>query len=177
MVKQNSGKIIFLEKGNSKSGLQHIVEEHGNQFAQKETLDMYNKFEVCIFDFSHEREPGDYWYDCAVVEATEILKQFNDDDWEMLLKQLKYKSLFWQKRLVECLGDLHNTYELEVILNLINIEDEDLFVTCIDSLRFLNLSLLSKSKREQFLSQVKPLSEKSSPPIKRILEEFIKKYS
>jgi len=71
------------------------------------------------------------------------------------------------ERLVECLGDLHNTYELEVILNLINIEDEDLFVTRIDSLRYLNLSLLSKSKREQFLSQVKPLSEKSSAPIKK----------
>ncbi|WP_422731538.1 hypothetical protein [Pantoea agglomerans] len=33
-AKDNSGKIIFLEKGNSKSGLQHIVEEHGSQFAQ-----------------------------------------------------------------------------------------------------------------------------------------------
>ncbi|MBN3066330.1 VENN motif pre-toxin domain-containing protein [Pectobacterium aquaticum] len=34
VAKDNSGKIIFLEKGNSKSGLQHIVEEHGSQFAQ-----------------------------------------------------------------------------------------------------------------------------------------------
>lgn len=143
----------------------------------KEILDMYNKFEVCIFDFSHESEPGDYWYDCAIVEATEILKEFNDDDWEVLLKRLELKSLFWKKRLVECLGDLHNPYELEVILHLINIDDEDLFVTCIDSLRFLNLSVLSKSKKEKFLSHVKPLSEKASPPIKKILEEFIIKHS
>ncbi|WP_208721848.1 hypothetical protein [Pantoea deleyi] len=33
-AKDNSGKIIFLEKGNSKSGLQHIVEEHGSQIAK-----------------------------------------------------------------------------------------------------------------------------------------------
>ncbi|MGC6389065.1 VENN motif pre-toxin domain-containing protein [Ewingella sp. S1.OA.A_B6] len=33
-AKDNSGKIIFLEKGNSSSGLQHIVEEHGSQFAK-----------------------------------------------------------------------------------------------------------------------------------------------
>ncbi|WP_405083425.1 hypothetical protein [Pantoea ananatis] len=33
-AKDNSGKVIFLEKGNSKAGLQHIVEEHGSQFAQ-----------------------------------------------------------------------------------------------------------------------------------------------
>ncbi len=33
-AKDNSGKIIFLEKGNSKAGLQHIIEGHGSQFAQ-----------------------------------------------------------------------------------------------------------------------------------------------
>lgn len=33
-AKDNSGKIIFLEKGNSKAGLQHIAEQHGSQFAQ-----------------------------------------------------------------------------------------------------------------------------------------------
>ncbi|CAI1823734.1 Possible hemagglutinin (DUF638) [Serratia liquefaciens] len=32
--KDSSGKIIFLEKGNSKAGLQHIVKEHGDQFSQ-----------------------------------------------------------------------------------------------------------------------------------------------
>ncbi|CNL95890.1 adhesin/hemagglutinin [Yersinia aleksiciae] len=33
-AKDSSGKIIFLEKGSSKAGLQHIVEEHGSQFAK-----------------------------------------------------------------------------------------------------------------------------------------------
>ncbi|MCS4273094.1 hypothetical protein M2416_003580 [Raoultella sp. BIGb0132] len=33
-AKDSSGKIIFLEKGSSKAGLQHIVESHGSQFAQ-----------------------------------------------------------------------------------------------------------------------------------------------
>jgi filamentous hemagglutinin len=28
------GKVVFLETGNSKAGLQHIIEEHGSQFAQ-----------------------------------------------------------------------------------------------------------------------------------------------
>ncbi|MBU3892795.1 VENN motif pre-toxin domain-containing protein [Serratia rubidaea] len=33
-ARDSSGKIIFLEKGNSKAGLQHIVKEHGSQFSQ-----------------------------------------------------------------------------------------------------------------------------------------------
>ncbi|UYA60666.1 hypothetical protein U1R68_09255 [Pectobacterium colocasium] len=34
VAKDASGRIIFLEKGNAKAGLQHIINEHGSQFAQ-----------------------------------------------------------------------------------------------------------------------------------------------
>lgn len=136
---------------------------------------MYNKFDNCISDFSQESEPGDYWYDCAILESTEILKQFSDNDWNLLLKQLNVKSLFWQKRLIECLGDLHNPYELEVILEIINTSDKDLFITCVDSLRFLDLAILDNSKKKQLLSKIEVLLEKSSAPVKQILAEFIKK--
>ncbi|WP_374755178.1 hypothetical protein [Pseudomonas syringae] len=33
-TRSSSGKVVFLETGNSKAGLQHIIEEHGSQFAQ-----------------------------------------------------------------------------------------------------------------------------------------------
>ena len=32
--RSSSGKVVFLETRNSKAGLQHIIEEHGSQFAQ-----------------------------------------------------------------------------------------------------------------------------------------------
>lgn len=35
IAKQPEGKIVFLEEGNSESGLQHILEEHYLQFAQQ----------------------------------------------------------------------------------------------------------------------------------------------
>lgn len=136
---------------------------------------MYNKFDTCISDFSHESEPSDYWYDCAILESTEILKQFDDNDWDLLLKQLEFKSLFWQKRLVECLGDLHNSYELEIILDLINTSDDDLFITCVDSLRLLNLSSLDNLKKEWLLLKIETLLGKASPPVKRVLEGLIAK--
>jgi len=34
VANDNNGRIIFLEKGNSKAGLQHIIEKHGDQFSQ-----------------------------------------------------------------------------------------------------------------------------------------------
>ncbi|OCG21473.1 MULTISPECIES: hypothetical protein [unclassified Gilliamella] len=136
---------------------------------------MYNKFDVCISDFSHESEPGDYWYDCAILEATEILNKFNNNDWELLLAQLKFKPIFWQKRLVECLGDLHNSHELEVLLKIINTSNENLFISCIDSLRLLDLSNLDNSKKELLLLKIDILLQNASSPVKRVLEEFIKK--
>ncbi len=35
IAKDASGKVVFLEKGGAKAGLQHIVQEHGAQFAQQ----------------------------------------------------------------------------------------------------------------------------------------------
>ncbi|MFV0548467.1 MAG: hypothetical protein ACK5M5_07095 [Limnobaculum xujianqingii] len=136
---------------------------------------MYNEFNLCISDFSHEISSEDYWYDCGILEAAELLNKFDENDWEMLIEQLKHKSILWQKRLVECLGDLHSPYELNVILELINTEDEDLFVTCIDSLRCLDLSKLNQDTKKQLLTSADLLIEKAMLPVKKVLEEFIKK--
>ncbi|MFM6025108.1 MAG: hypothetical protein ACKPER_19620 [Dolichospermum sp.] len=35
IAKQADGKIFFLEEGNADAGLQHILEEHSSQFADK----------------------------------------------------------------------------------------------------------------------------------------------
>lgn len=136
---------------------------------------MFNKFNAYLADFIHESEPGDYWYDCAILDATEILKKFSHYDWNLLLDELNSKSLFWKNRLAECLGDLHNSHELEVLLNIINTNDEDLFISCVDSLRLLNISDIDKTKKNQLLSQIDILLKSTSPPVKYVLEEFIKK--
>lgn len=33
-ARSQSGQVVFLESGNSKAGLRHIIEGHGTQFAQ-----------------------------------------------------------------------------------------------------------------------------------------------
>ncbi|WP_086632765.1 hypothetical protein [Commensalibacter intestini] len=136
---------------------------------------MLDKLNTCIFDFSHESEPGDYWYDCAILEAIEILKQFSQKDWDLLLKQLNFQSLFWKKRLVECLGDLQNQYELKVILSIICTENEDLFITCIDALRGLDLSCLNSEKKQLLQRTQAILKATISLSSKRILTEFLYK--
>lgn len=136
---------------------------------------MYNEFNSCLSDFSHESEPGDYWYDCAVLEATAILESFSDDDWELLLKKLEGKTVFWKKRLVECLGDLHNQHEVDVILSVLDTDEEDLLIAGVDSLRLLDLSILDENRKAQLSVKASTLLKKTSNPVRKVLEDFIRK--
>lgn len=133
---------------------------------------MYKKFDLCISEFSIDNEPGDYWYDCGLIESAEILDKFTDSDWQQLLTTLADKSIFWKTRLVECLGDLRNSYELEVILELINTDDNDLFVSCIDSLRTIDISSLSENQLDKINNKIRYLILNASLPVKSVLDKF-----
>lgn len=137
---------------------------------------MYEDFERYISSFSLEREPGDYWYDCAILDATEILMRFDDGDWEALLRGLDSKSIFWKRRLVQCLGGLHVQNEIEVILRVIDTQDEDLLVDCIDSLRSLGLSRLGRLEREKIMLGARLISINYSSPVKEVLEDFFENF-
>lgn len=133
---------------------------------------MYNKLNSCLSDFSHESEPGDYWYDCAILEATTILESFSDSDWMLLLNKLEGKSVFWKKRLVECLGDLNNQHEISVIFSVLDTDDEDLIIAGVDALRLLNLSTLDEQRKENLSLKAGFLLKKTSGPARKILEDF-----
>lgn len=61
---------------------------------------MYRNFDLCITDFSSDNEPGDFWYDCAIVESTEILSKFNEGDWLCLFVDLANKYILGSRDLV-----------------------------------------------------------------------------
>lgn len=136
---------------------------------------MYKNLDVFILPYSDDNEPGDYWYDCGIIESTKILSSFTDSDWECLLANLNDKSIYWKIRLVECLGDLHNIYELQIILELIDIDNDELFVSCVDSLRSINLCSLPENKVKQIELKIASLVQNASLPVKSVLEDFMNK--
>lgn len=137
---------------------------------------MYKEFDLCITDFSNDNEPGDYWYDCAVVESTKILSKFNEPDWVCLFNELAHKSIFWKTRLVECLGNLKNSHELNIILSLIDTDNYDLFISCVDSLRSIDIRGLSEDDLGKINDKIYHLEPNASLPVKSILENFSRKF-
>ncbi len=77
----------------------------------------------------------DSWYDDGCMIASEILSEFSTEDWQELARNVLTKPLEWQKKLAYCLDSNCTNYELQILLSLLNIQDEELFVICIDTLR------------------------------------------
>lgn len=134
---------------------------------------MYNEFNKYIYELENGSE--DFWYDVGVISASEMLSKFTDEDWENLLNELPKQSLAWKRKVVYCIDNNNNPYELKCLLALANTEDEELFEMSVDSLReFINEKNLNLIKEEKILvDKVEKLVETAGVATKRILDEFL----
>ncbi len=130
---------------------------------------MIKEFESSINDKSCD----DYWYDVALFEAQEMLNSFSDEEWMELSEKIYDYSEKAQMRCVECLSDIDNRNSLLLTLRLSDTPNRELFVTCVDSLRNMDLSSLSQSEKEHLLKRVKEYSADASKLEKIVLKAFM----
>lgn len=57
-------------------------------------------FEKFINEVSTENASEDYWYDIGIDEAQNLLVRFLQEDWSLLRKLIKNKSVEWQKKVI-----------------------------------------------------------------------------
>lgn len=117
----------------------------------------------------------DYWYDDALFICEDILKGFSEDKWKELLKAIQNENIRWKVRLAECMGNVGSSYEIQCILKMINMDDEELFVACVDTLRSMDMSIMDMATKNEIQAQIKSRMEISSPPVVKVFEEFLKK--
>ncbi|WP_035437916.1 hypothetical protein [Bacillus sp. UNC322MFChir4.1] len=119
----------------------------------------------------------DAWYDDGCIIASEILLEFSQKDWEELASKALTKPIEWQKKLAYCMDSNCNVYEFGILLSLLSIEDEELFVICIDTLRSFttleNKQMLLNDP--SILHRINEILPKASKPVKKILEDFLVK--
>jgi hypothetical protein len=80
------------------------------------TATMFIKFDKLIDLFADEEHPRDYWYDVAIVSASEMLDRFSDTDWLELFSVVDSKSDFWVLRVCEMLGHSPDKRALALLL-------------------------------------------------------------
>lgn len=120
----------------------------------------------------------DSWYDDGCVIASEILSEFNQNDWDELYNQVLNKPIEWQKKIAYCLDNQYNERELEILISLLSTtHDEELFEICIDTLR----SYPSQESRKiilnnpKILQRINDLLSTTSIPVRKILQDFLLK--
>ena len=138
---------------------------------------MFEKFDKYIFEFAGEDFAVDYWYDEGADIAENMLCDFDENDWEILLEVVPERPLEWKKRLAYCMHDKSDLNQLKVLLNLIETEDSELFETVVDSLRGFtsgeSLNLIQTDSR--IVSKIEALIPKVGDTTKRVFGEFLKK--
>lgn len=116
----------------------------------------------------------DYWYEEALFICEDIIREFTDDDWNKLKDMIPKEDMRWNIRLVECLGDIQNEYAIECIITMLSINNNDLFISCIDSMRDMNIHL-HNDDLQIIVCKAKSLLDESTPPVKKVLQSFIEK--
>ncbi|WP_336046385.1 hypothetical protein [Solibacillus ferritrahens] len=117
----------------------------------------------------------DSWYDDGCTIAGEILLEFSLSDWDELSNQVLSKSIEWQRKIAYCLDNQCNEHELNILMSLLNTDDEELFATCIDTLRSYTSQ---ESKRmilgsPEILQRINDLLPGASAPVRKILQDFL----
>ncbi|MCM1508921.1 MAG: hypothetical protein NC177_17575 [Ruminococcus flavefaciens] len=112
----------------------------------------------------------DYWYDEGFCYAQKLLADFSDDDWKALSAIILSRSSDYQKKLVYCFDGSDEFHELKIIEKLLSVDDDELFIICVDSLRNFSTDELNK----HLLDKIKAKADVSGRLSGIVIEEFFK---
>lgn len=120
----------------------------------------------------------DYWYDEGFCIAREVLEKFNEDDWGKLLNNILLKSVEWQSRFAYCADSgINDEAVIKSLLVLCDIDNNELFEACIDSLRCIvnsnNIGIISSN--EKIKEKIEKILPKYGEVTRKIFNDFIVK--
>ncbi|MBG9819702.1 hypothetical protein ABE33_13670 [Bacillus safensis] len=116
----------------------------------------------------------DSWYDGGCLIASEILSDFSLNDWGELSNQVLNKPIEWQRKIAYCLDNECNEYELNILIDLLNTNDKELFEICIDTLR--SFTIEEGMKHPQILERVNHVvATTENSLVKVIFQDFLSK--
>ena len=135
---------------------------------------MFEKLDSYLLDFINEDSSEDFWYDYAYMQAQELLNNFTQSDWEEMYKNIDTKSDLWKIRVAYCIDEDAGMNGFTFLLSLMS-DSDDVLEYALDSLRsfdseeyrsMINSNDILKKKAQNLL-------ESASPPVKKMLENFL----
>lgn len=136
---------------------------------------MFEKLDSYLLDFINEDSSEDFWYDYAYMQAQELLNNFTQSDWEEMYKHIDDKSDLWKIRVAYCIDEDAGMNGFTFLLSLMN-DSDDVVEYALDSLRSFDSEEYKSiiSSNDILKMKAQNLSENASPPVKKMLENFLK---
>ena len=120
-----------------------------------------------------DNSSDDYWYDEGLIWYQEMADGFSDEEWAELSERIGGYPANAQMRCAECLSGSDNRNSLFVILRISKTYDRELFVTCVDSLRNMDLSSLSHNEMARISHKIKEYLADASSLEKTVFKAFL----
>ena len=137
---------------------------------------MFKELDLFLEDYATD-DSGilNYWFDSAYEDAVAMLEQFSDEDWKELFKEINNRSDLWKERLIYCFEDKNNQYQIRLLEEMLNTENDALFIKVIDALRVdFDMEML-KYNKEILVKRINELIPKVGSFNSNMLLEFLNK--
>ena len=118
---------------------------------------------------------NEYWQGDGIEDATEILNNFTENDWQELINTLPSKSDVWKKRLTYCLYDKSNPNHLQALASLANTDNLDLFEIVLSFINRYDLEELTPEIIKRIQDKIVAFLPNSTEISNKLFNMFLKK--
>jgi hypothetical protein len=118
--------------------------------------------------------PDDGWQEISVQIAADILAEFSELDWRMLLEMAADRPLYWQERCVESVGMSEIAHGIPVLLTLLNSVSFQVSVIAASELENLSvrMPIETKGRLVELLSYLESYPSPRREDVQRLLDQF-----
>lgn len=113
----------------------------------------------------------DYWYDEGIVIASDILANFNEQDWNDLKDRYNLNDHQWMIRCAEVLDSASHPVSSEILIKFLTSKDENIIVAAADSLRSKSIFQFPKDAIEN----LNILAKQGSEPVRAVVGNLLEK--
>lgn len=136
---------------------------------------MYELFDnlIEIYGLTDDKT-SEQWFDMYYEDGCNLLDKFDEEDWMELKEELQNKSNPWKECMVFCFGDNNNQHEIDILNELSNTEDEQLFIAVADKIR-LCFDYDKIENIEAIKKRVSEIKDHMGVPTQMVLNSFLEK--
>lgn len=119
-------------------------------------MSLFNIYKIIV----NCKDSNDYWDDVTLKNASNVLLNFNEEDWLALLKEWNMQSSLWQEGCAKSLSQIKTEYSIKILCEMLSSNNDDLVTIAVNSLSDFSASYLKSTLNLAQFSQINLLAQR-----------------